>query len=297
MVKRVFLSCCFFLTLLSAIRPAPVWHDTCFVINTHLTPDIVNKNITGVTIDFDYTLSYDKKHKQNKPSELLIDLHIQDAAGKKLEALSPHSIFCRNGFAGAEKSEFGREPGEKTSMHFFIPYYCLNLKPGEVQLQCSISIGIRDTSILEKERPVLVSGTATLPFGIHKPETVKVRLLYTGVRVTAKDHGKNWDFGLSGLPDPVFKVILANDAQPDFLYVSPEVQNSLSAAWIDPSPVFLISVGDKITLGIYDKDTLIDDFIGNETHTLEEWLDISKDKKELAFDQVLYCTVKAEQVK
>ena len=122
-------------------------------------------------------------------------------------------------------------------------------------------------------------------------------MLCSGVRVTETDHGKNWDFGLVGLPDPIFKVIMDNAFQPDLLYTSVEVQNSLSAAWIDYSTPFFISEGDKITLGIYDKDTLIDDLIGKESHTLDEWLEISKTVKELKFDQVLYCTVKVEKMK
>ncbi|MFI5150813.1 MAG: hypothetical protein ACHQRM_13845 [Bacteroidia bacterium] len=297
MRKNLLFSCICLFTLHLLSTAGTVWHDTCYITSAQITPDIRNKEISGINIDVVSYLKYDKQHVGDKPSEFMVTISILTAGGKPLPALSPRSQFCRNGFAGAEKSEFGRPSGETTRMKFFIPYYVLNLPPGEASLQCSIQVSVLDTSIIQKPRHIPSAGPALQSFTIHKPAVIQARMLCTGVRVTAKDHGRNWDFGLTGLPDPVFKVILDNEAQPDFLYTSPEVQNSLSAAWLDFSPHFLISEGDKITLGIYDKDTLIDDLIGKETHTLDEWIEITKAAKELAFDQVLFCTVKVEKVK
>jgi len=296
MQKIVFSLAAFFL-LLPFVQAAVSWRDTCYITNTRITPDVRSKDILGVTIDFDSFLSYDTRHTKKEPFNFVIEINILDAAGKQVRAVSTGSAFNQKGFAGAEKTEHIVSVRTKINQHFFVPYYCLDLPPGQVKLQYLIRCSVRDTSFDEKLRTVYADGVTTQKFAISKPPSNKVRLLCTAVRVSPTDHGKNWDFGLSGLPDPEFKVILSNAVQPDFLYTSASIENSLSAAWIDYSTPFFISEGDKITLGIYDKDTIIDDLIGMESHTLDEWLEISKSVKELKFDQVLFCTVKIEKMK
>ena len=147
-----------------------------------------------------------------------------------------------------------------------------------------------------KERHVALKGTTSADFSITKPSTNKVKMLCSGVRISSTDKSKNWDFGLSGQPDPVFKIVMSNGIQADYVYESPTVENSLSAAWLDSSPIFIISEGDEITLGIFDNDTLSDDLIGGESHILDDWLEISKTAKVLTFGQVTYCTVKVEKI-
>ncbi len=296
MKNLIFLLASVFLFLPLSHR-ASVYRDTCSITNTKIATDIKSKDILGVQIDFDYFLQYDVKHKKQEPLNFIIEIDILDHLGKQLHAVGSESSFNRKGFAGAEKTERMVAVRTKTAQHFFVPYYCFDLPPGQTPLQVSIRVTLRDSAFDEKPRIISTNGTTSQSFTISKPPTCKVRMLCSGVRVSETDHGKNWDFGLSGLPDPMFKIILDNDIQPDFIYNSSSVENSLSAAWIDFSVPFLISEGDKITMGIYDKDTLIDDLIGKESHTLDEWLDISKASKELVFDQVKHCTVKVEKVK
>jgi hypothetical protein len=296
MQKLIFLISGFIL-LFTNMHSASAWRDTCYISNTRITPNVKSKGILGLKIEFVSNLIYDPRHKSQEPNYLILEVALLNEAGKPLPAHGDGSSFNLKGFAGAEKTELSASVRQKVSRTFFIPYYCLDLPAGSAKLQCTVRVSLKDSSLLEKPRMIAVKGVNLQTVSIDKPGTTKLRMLCSGVRVSATDHGKSWDFGLTGLPDPVFKVILDNAVQPDFVYTSTEMQNALSAAWIDYSTVFFVSDGDPITLGIYDKDTLIDDLIGKETHTVDEWLEISKTSKELVFGQVTYCTVKVEKMK
>ena len=284
------------LLLIPSINYSISWHDTCYISNTVITPDIKSKGIMGVKIEFDSFLAYESKHKNNTPNTIIVDVVILNDAGKPLPAIEHSYAFSHKGSVMATKSNIIVTVKKKVLNSFFIPYYCINLPTGKAKLKYKISISIKDTSIMEKERHIVVKGTTDGDFFITKPPTNKVRMLCSGVRVSDSDKSKNWDFGLSGQPDPVFKVVMDNGIQSDYIYESPTVENSIFAAWIDSSPIFIISEGDEITLGIYDNDTLADDNIGSKSHPLNEWLEITKTAKVLTFGQVTYCTVKVEKI-
>jgi hypothetical protein len=285
------------LLIIPSVNYSRIWHDTCNISNTIITPDVKSKGIMGVKIEFDSFLNYDSKHTNSTPNTIIVNVVILNDAGKPLTAIEEPTSFSHNGALMATKSTIIVSVKKKVPNSFFIPYYCINLPIGKAKLKYKISISVKDTSMMETERHIVLKGTSLGDFSITKPPTNKVKMLCSGVRISATDNGKSWDFGLSGQPDPVFKVVMNNGILPDYIYESPTVENSLSAAWIDSSPIFIISEGDQITLGIYDNDTLSDDSIGSISHTLQEWLEISKTAKELAFAQVTFCTVKVEKIK
>jgi hypothetical protein len=278
-------------------KTSVAWHDSLIISSLTVHTDTVSKFINGVIVTFDYLLSYDSKHKAVIPKRLSLDLGVFTESGAPLKAKENTGPFSLKGNTRAEKEEWPSESKEKIRITLFVPYYVMSLPEGRANLKITLSGAVKDSSTLDPWREISSKGTISLGFTIHKPPVHEMKLGCSGVRVSKTDHGKQWDFGLSGLPDPEFKVILDNGIQPDIVYTSAEVQNSCSAAWLDPSLPFLFSEGDKITLGIYDKDTLIDDFIGSQTHTVDEWVEIAKAGRELAFDQVEYCTVRASKMK
>lgn len=284
------------LLLIPSIKYGMVWRDTCYISNTIITPDIKIKGIMGVKIEFDSFLNYESKHINKTPNTFIVDVIILNDLGKPLTANEEPTSFSHNGAVIANKSTIIVVVKKKVSNSFFIPYYCIDLPVGKAKLKYKISISLKDTSMMEKERHIAVKGIFSGDFFITKPPIHKVKMLCSSVRVATTDNGKSWDFGLSGQPDPVFKVVLNNGIQADYIYESPTVENSSSAAWIDSSPIFIISEGDEITLGIYDNDTLSDDVIGSVSHSLDEWLEISKTSKELVFGQVTYCTIKVQKI-
>lgn len=261
--------------------------------------DVVRGNIHGAEL----TVFFKKRFSTRKSESLYQSYHfamlVMDENGKAIQAVNSSSKYDRDGTVVSESSTNDLDILQTGLGRFFIPYYALGLNEGVHKLKIKLEVA-RFDSVKGKfdTHKVVVLGPAEKLIQINKPKTRTLKLYCSGVRV--QDHnakGNSWDFGGPGLPDLVYRVLLESDAATDRLYSSTEMQNATSAAWINYTGPITISEGDKITIGIYDNDTLYDDLIGTKDFTFEEILAAGTAGKELHFGLVEFCTLKVQELK
>jgi hypothetical protein len=226
-------------------------------------------------------------------------VHVLDENGKPIGSINTASRYDQGGVVVSQNSTTDSDILQSGSGKFFVPYYVLKLNEGAHKLKVRLEVMRMDSAKGKFDsKKVVVEGPVEKQFSINKPKTRTVKLCCTGVRVKSyNSKGNSWDFGSSGLPDLVYRVLLEAGEVSDRLYSSPEMQNATSAAWLDYTGHITVSEGDRISIGVYDNDTMYDDLIGIENLSVDELLEAASASKELHFGYVDYCTLKAAEIK
>ena len=287
----------FFLILFSSAILAHT--DTVTVVAISVKTDCVSGNIHGAEL----TVLFKKKFSMRKGEitfqSYRFSLHVLNENGKAIEAVNVGSQLNVGGRVVIQNSTNDQNILQTGMGKFFIPYYALKLSEGAHTLKIKMQVA-RFDSVKGKYDPgkITLRGTAEKLFSIKKPKTRTLKVCCSGVRVKGQNaKGNSWDFGTSGQPDLIYKVVLESAAHADILYVSAEMQNATAAAWIDYAGPVTVSEGDKITIGIYDNDTMFDDIIGANDFSVDELLSVSTTAKELHFGLVEFCTLKVSEIK
>ncbi|OFX60322.1 MAG: hypothetical protein A2046_02660 [Bacteroidetes bacterium GWA2_30_7] len=266
--------------------------DTLLVKSIEVNSDKFSNNIYGAEIEINTILKYYNEIKKTKnPSSLIFRITIFDENNKPIQATESTS-FKKSNNQVAISQEF---LNERSDFKIFIPYYCLNLEKGLHKLSLLINAYVRDTSITDKPREIFCKGLNHKKLTINKPATKTFKLLVQGVKITNFDSkGSTWDW-TGGLADIFYNISLISTNNSDLIFNSSTVKNTLSAAWMDYSENITISENDKITIGVYDEDTMFHDIVGQKDFTYTELLSLSDSETEISFGQVTYLILKVKK--
>ncbi|OFX18928.1 MAG: hypothetical protein A2033_12345 [Bacteroidetes bacterium GWA2_31_9] len=266
--------------------------DTIDIKTINVKTDIVSNNIFGAELEINANLKYfNEIKKTNKPNSLIFRIIIFDSNNKPILA-TESTTFKKNDNQVAISQEFYNE---NNRYKIIIPYYSLKLEQGIHKLSISIKAFVRDTSITDKPREIFCKGFTKKQITITKPPTKTFKLLVQGVKITKLDSkDSSWDW-TGGLADVFYKISLNSSSYSDLIFSSSVVKNTQSAAWMDYSKYITISENDKITIGIFDEDTMFHDIIGEKNFTYEDLLSISDSETELTFGQVTFMILKVKK--
>lgn len=257
------------------------------------TPDVVNGNVKGAVLTVSSDLTYNKElFNIEKPSSAEIVISFLNQKGEYINAIKSTSNHKDQDGHLVCTGAIGKD------VKIFLPYYAIQKKEGKYTFKAKISAFVRDTSITQPPREVKCVTEKEFTFTINKPATKEFKVIVRGARLASTDFkGKEWDWGLvSNAPDVNYKVMMASDITSDVIYSSPWVKNSFSGAWIDYSCPVVISEGDKVTLAVYDVDTLFDDLAGSMDFTYEELKKAADDRTEFDFDRVTYMLIDFKKI-
>lgn len=281
------------LTLIFSINSFAIsGKDTINIKSLNLFPDKFSNNIYGAEIEINAVLKYYNEVKQStSPSSIIFRITIFDENQKAILA-TESTTFKKADNQIAISQEF---LNEHSRFNVFIPYYCLKLEQGQHKLSLSIKAFVRDTSIIDKPREIVCTGFTKKNITINKPPTKTFKLLVQGVKITNIDSkGSSWDW-TGGMADIFYTLSLNSKNNSDLIFNSSIVKNTQTAAWMDYSNNITISENDKITISIYDEDTMFHDKIGHKSFTYDELLTISDSENELSFDQVTFMILKMKK--
>gem|GEM_PF-4992638 len=267
--------------------------DSLIIIKLKLSRDTIVGGVQGVSLMISYKLCYDTLfHGSKMPSTAYADVGIYNN-GKQVKAVSSTNSYMLN------KKEAGCRFSTNASYvsvrKIHIPYYAMDLSEGVYDIELRISAWQNDTATFaDKTYRVKVYGDSLIKAKVKIPSKEYFRVLVSGVRVMDTDFGgKQWDYNLiSGAPpDIVWKVIASESEWADYFYVSPMMENSYSAAWLDDSGVLCVSSGDKFWVKVYDADPLNDDIMAYKQVTVDELIELSKMEKPMELGRLTYFRV------
>lgn len=266
--------------------------DSINIKTINVIPDKFSNNIYGAEIEINAILKYYNEIKKTKsPSSIIYRITVFDENQKPIIATGS-TTFKKSDNQVAISQEF---LNERSSFNIFLPYYCMKLEQGQHKISISIKAFVRDTSITDKPREIFCIGVTQKKLTINKPLTKTFKLLVQGVKITSLDRkGSSWDW-TGGMADIFYNISLISSNNSDIIFNSSTVKNAQTAAWMDYSEYITISENDKITIGIFDEDTMFHDKIGQKNFTYNELLNISDSETELSFDQVTFMILKVKK--
>jgi hypothetical protein len=273
-------------------------HDTLVVFKLKLVPDTTAGGVRGVSIMLSMKHIYDTIfHGRSHPSTIYADIEIL-TAGKNVTATKKTSSY-RIGKGNAGYRVRPQTHGV-TVKNIHIPYYALDVTEGKHQLNFCIKAWQNDTTTFaEKVYRIPLKYDSAFSAMVNIPPKEYFKVLVSGVRAMETDFdGKQWDYNMiSGAPpDIVWKVMTSEGERTDYLFVSPMMKNSYSAAWLDDSGKLCLSKGDKFYIKVYDNDPLYDDLMASEQFTTETLIELSQKNKEIQTGRLTYFKLTAERV-
>lgn len=274
-----------------------IYRDTVHLYSFKTQPDIRSGNVEGMNLNLQYRLVYDKdRHRTAKPLQLGIRVVFFHPDGRVISAVpgaTNHASKERIAITGSEDFHW------TGSRDLFMPYYALNLPPGTRPVRMKVYAYVKDTAVTEDPRIIFVTGASQTGVTITKPPVRIFRMIVREIRVSPRNaKGRPWDFGIlkTNDPDLIYRISMNSKNHSDNRFASTTVDDAVSGSWsVDSGPV-TISVADRITLGVYDKDAMFDDLIGRLTHPLDEWVRIGKSGKPVVFGLVTHCLIEAEEM-
>ncbi len=273
------------------------FRDTLTVQSFRVTPDIRSDQVEGIRLAIKYNLVYDVAgHKAKRPLILGIRADFYHPDGLPIHAASGTSFHVSpEGFAVTVLEDMSWPKQDV----LFMPYYALDLPAGENSIRVKLTAFLKDTAVIEDNRNITVRGIQESTVNIRKPNTRSFRMMVRELRVNPRNaKGNHWDFGFLSPNDPDLqsRIVLKSKEHSDDVHISSSVEDALSAAWIDFSNPITISINDKITLVIYDKDLFFHDLIGEVSFTLDEWIKIGNAKQSIKFGFVSSCVIDIEEI-
>jgi len=244
-----FISTLCFLLFYNAILKANI-NDTIFLKGITADVDLTSANVKGAEIVFKINIKDSKREGTKIPPKWSFKLQVFKDNNIPAETVQTSLASNNNGIILLDNCKSVLPKNIVNECFFFLPYYALKLEEGGHKLKIKLAVFIWDT-VTCKYVPSnsVISGSNEKHIVINKPATKNLQLFCSGVRIR-EIKAASWDVGLIGYPDLVYKVSLVNRFVPDYILCSTEMQNAVSAAWIDYSQQITISEGDKITFGI-----------------------------------------------
>lgn len=273
-------------------------HDTLIVIKMKLVPDTTVGGVHGVSLMLSMKHVYDSLyHGQPAPSTVFADIELMEGKKPVTAVKSTRSYRLNNGSAG-----FRTQPQTHGVIvkNIHIPYYALDLKEGKYNVDFRITAWQNDTTTFASSGyRIRIKHDSIFSAKINVPEKEYFKVLVSGVRAMDTDFdGKQWDYNLlSGAPpDIVWKVLASEYDRVDYFFVSPNMKNSYSAAWLDGTGVLCLSKGDRFYIKVYDNDPVYDDLMASVQLTLDEMIAISQKNKEMETGRLTYFKLSGERV-
>lgn len=293
-MRTIFLSA-LFLFYVSGLNAQ---HDTLVVFKLKVVPDTTVGGVQGVSIMLTMKHVYDTLfHGRTHPATVFADIEIMSAKKAVTATQKTSSYRIGKGNAGCR---IRPQTHGVVVKNIHIPYYALELKEGKYTLDFAVKAWQNDTTTFaEKVYRIPVKHDSLFSAQANIPSKQYFKVLVSGVRAMETDFdGKQWDYNMiSGAPpDIVWKVMTSEGEKTDYLFVSPMMKNSYSAAWLDDSGKLCLSKGDRFYLKVYDNDPLYDDLMASEQFTVETLMELSRKNKEIQTGRLTYFKVSAEEV-
>ncbi len=273
------------------------YRDTLRVYSIRPLSDIRSGQAEGARLTVHFNLIYNEaRHNSKKPVMLEFQALFLTADGSPVRA-SQGTVYhiSREGYAvtGINDMQWSNKKD------LFIPYYALELPPGRHSLNVSLSCSVKDTAVTQESRPVPVTGMTQVTIQINKPRTRMFRMYVRELRVNPLNaKGRPWDSGFFSSTDPdlQYRIELRSKEHTDNTHMSSTVQDALSAGWIDFADPVTVSLNDRITLSVYDKDIFFHDPIGEISYSPDDWLRTGSSGQPISFGQVTSCIVVIEEI-
>lgn len=262
--------------------------EESFVVrNLQATNQVLSNYVYGIEIRFE--LVYKSKKALIKDSEMALQL-VENNHPVGSHALGETYRDPSNHLRVVTDLPRGKEA--VISVHsLFIPYYAISLPPGEHTLTVQPVV---KKALQDQTRQIALSYEGQSTVVLEQPELVKVQIKVTNVEAESSNlDGKSWDENLgigkdeAKLPDLKWRLLFETTTDKDEAFTSVEVENSLKAAWSEPSPVFYMAPEDKVAFEVLDADGIgQENRIGKRFFTLTELQETTDTALALSFDRV-----------
>lgn len=284
-MKSTILLCLIFASLTSISQSAK---DSIIIKSINVENNVQSQNVTGSLVTINSTFFYDTTlYHTSKPQKIVYELLLFDKNKQPIKTVESTKFKSSNGQFKISIPRFDY----KENLSVFIPYYALDIPQGNNVLALTLSVYAMDTSITQSRRKIKCEGKIAKAFTINKPATKTFKIRVNGVKISDTDKkGKAWDW-TGGLADIFYSIEFNNKYNNDILFSSTTVKNATSAAWLDYSNTITMTEGDKISISLYDEDTMFDDNIGTKNFSYDELLKAAMEKTEMSFEKVNYCVI------